>query len=72
MSSLTRTISRSKSRLGWEPKAWEKIALSAAEFLRKKAEKKEARVAAKLAIKNASIKPVKPKRARTKKINHCD
>jgi hypothetical protein len=70
MSSLTRTISRSKSRLGWDKKVWQKIALSAAEFLRKKAEKKKAREEPKLKLNNEVIKiikPVKPKIFRTKK-----
>ena len=67
MSSLSRTISRSKSRLGWDKKVWQKIALSAAEFLRKKAEKKTARVEAKLKAKNEAIKFLKPKKLRVKK-----
>ena len=67
MSSLSRTISRNKSKLGWEPNVWKKIALSAAEFLRKKAEKKTARVEAKLKAKNEAIKFLKPKKLRVKK-----
>lgn len=43
MSSMTRTIKRSKKRLHWPTSAWKEIAESAVIWRRKKAEKKLAR-----------------------------
>jgi len=55
MSSMTRTISRSKSRLPWEDNRWAKVAARAARWRKAKADQKEARMKGSFMIFNRGI-----------------